>query len=217
MPAVTTPRSRSGFAPRFTVLGNLTSLNGRFTTGRFGHTVAFGVTGYQFKTYSDFVNPPAASVRLGSASIANPVVFGLPPAGIPTHTNIFNSGMINQQGFNMVDSIALTRRWSTRIAISQDWIWTNNYNNAGVRTGGYKDNGLSPLASLLFKPTSRHDALRHLRQQPAARRHRADDGEQRQRGAAAVSQHPDGSRLQDRVSADRSRHRRVPDQPAVCA
>src|SRR5262249_5142527 len=49
----------SGFAPRFTVLGNLTSLNGRFTTGRIGHTVAFGQTGYQFKTYSDFVNPPA--------------------------------------------------------------------------------------------------------------------------------------------------------------
>jgi iron complex outermembrane receptor protein len=145
----------SGFAPRFTVLGNLTSLNGRFATGRLGHTVAFGVTGYQFKTYSDFVNPPAASVRLGSASIANPVVFALPPAGIPTHTNLFNSGVINQQGFNMVDSIALSRRWSTRIAISQDWIWTNNYNNAGVRTGGYKDSGLSPLASLLFKPTSR--------------------------------------------------------------
>jgi iron complex outermembrane receptor protein len=117
--------------------------------------VAFGVTGYQFKTYSDFVNPPAASVRLGSASIANPVVFALPPAGIPTHTNLFNSGVINQQGFNMVDSIALSRRWSTRIAISQDWIWTHNYNNAGVRTGGYKDSGLSPLASLLFKPTSR--------------------------------------------------------------
>jgi iron complex outermembrane receptor protein len=145
----------SGFAPRFTVLGNLTTLNGRFNTGRFAHTVALGVTGYQFKTYSDFVNPPAASVRLGSASIANPIVFALPPAGIPTHTNIFNSSVINQQGLNMVDSIALTTRWSTRIAISQDWIWTNTYNKAGVRTGGYKDSGLSPLASLIFKPTSR--------------------------------------------------------------
>lgn len=145
----------TGFAPRFTVLGHLTSLNGRFTTGRFGHTVAFGATGYQFKTYSDFVNPPAASVRLGSASIADPIVFALPAGGIPTHTNIFNSGVINQQGFNVVDSIALSRRWSTRIAISQDWIWTHNYNNTGARTGGYEDNGLSPLASLLFKPTSR--------------------------------------------------------------
>jgi iron complex outermembrane receptor protein len=145
----------SGFAPRFTVLGNLTTLNGRFNTGRFGHTVAFGVTGYQFKTYSDFVNPPPASVRLGSSNIADPAVFGLPPGGIPTHTNIFNSSIVNQQGFNMVDSIALTSRWSTRIAISQDWIWTDNYNNAGVRTGGYKDNGLSPLVSLMFKPTSR--------------------------------------------------------------
>src|SRR5262245_10894029 len=145
----------SGFAPRFTVLGNLTSLNGRVTTGRFEHTLAFGLTGYQFKTYSDFVNPPAASWRLGTASIASPVVFDLPAAGIPTHTNIFNSGVINQQGFNVVDSIDLTRRWSTRIALSQDWIWTDNYNNAGVRTSGYKDNGLSPLVSLLFKPTTR--------------------------------------------------------------
>jgi iron complex outermembrane recepter protein len=145
----------SGFAPRFTVLGNLTSLNGRITTGRFEHTLAFGVTGYQFKTYSDFVNPPAASVRLGSASIANPIVFDLPPGGIPTHTNIFTSGVINQQGFNVVDSIDLTRRWTARIALSQDWIWTDNYNNAGVRTSGYKDNGLSPLVSLLFKPTTR--------------------------------------------------------------
>src|SRR5262249_14509649 len=55
----------------------------------------------------------------------------------------------------MVDSIALSPRWSTRIAISQDWIWTDNYNNAGVRTSGYKDNGLSPLASLVFRPTRR--------------------------------------------------------------
>jgi iron complex outermembrane receptor protein len=145
----------SGFAPRFTVLGHLTSLNGRFATGRFGHTVAFGLTGYQFKTYSDVVRPSAASVALGSASIATPVVFALPPAGIPQHANIFNSGVINQQGFNMVDSIALTRRWSTRIAISQDWIRTDNHNSAGVRTGGYDDSGLSPLASVLFKPTSR--------------------------------------------------------------
>jgi iron complex outermembrane receptor protein len=145
----------SGFAPRFTVLGNLTSLNGRFATGRVGHTVAFGVTGYQFKTYSDFVNPSAASVRLGSASIANPGVFSLPPTGIPTHTNIFTSVVINQQGFNMVDSIALTARWSARVAISQDWIWTHNFNNAGVQTSSYKDNGFSPLASLMFKPTGR--------------------------------------------------------------
>ena len=54
----------------------------------------------------------------------------------------------------MVDSIALAGAGRTRIAISQDWIWTDNYNNAGVRTGGYKDNGLSPLASLMFRPAA---------------------------------------------------------------
>jgi iron complex outermembrane recepter protein len=145
----------NGFAPRFTVLGNLASLNGRFNTGSVGHTVALGVTGYQFKTYSDVTRPSAASVRLGTSRIANPAVFALPPAGIPTHESIFNSGTINQEGFNIVDSIALNRQWSTRIAISQDWIWTHNYAASGARTGGYRDNGLSPLVSLMFKPTSR--------------------------------------------------------------
>ena len=79
----------SGFAPRFRVFSNLSHVNGRVTTGRITHDVAIGVAGYTFKTYSDVTNPPAASVRLGTANIASPVVFALPPAGIPTHANLF--------------------------------------------------------------------------------------------------------------------------------
>ena len=74
----------SGFAPRFRVFSNLSHLNGRVTTGHVTHDVAIGVAGYTFKTYSDVTNPPAASVRLGTASIASPIVFALPPAGIRT-------------------------------------------------------------------------------------------------------------------------------------
>ena len=142
----------TGFAPRFRVFSNLSHLNGRMMTGSVSHDVAIGVTGYTFKTYSDVTNPPPASVRLGTANIASPVVFELPPAGIPTHTNLFLSSAVHQQGFSVADSVALAGGWSIRAALSQDWIWTDNYNNSGVRTGGYDTDGVSPLISLLYKP-----------------------------------------------------------------
>jgi len=145
----------SGFAPRFRVFSNLSHLNGRVTTGHVTHDVAIGVAGYTFKTYSDVTNPPAASVRLGTASIASPIVFALPPAGIPTHTNLFVSSVIHQQGLSIADNVALGGAWSVRAALSQDWIWTDNFNNSNVRTGGYDADGVSPLVSVMYKPQPR--------------------------------------------------------------
>ena len=145
----------SGFAPRFRVFSNLSHLNGRVTTGRVSHDIAVGVTGYTFKSYSDVTNPTAASVRLGTANVALPVVFPLPAAGIPTHVNIFLSSAIHQEGVSIADNIGLGRGWSMRASVSQDWIWTDNYNNASVRTGGYKDDGVSPLISVIYKPKPR--------------------------------------------------------------
>ena len=145
----------SGFAPRFRVFSNLSHVNGRVTTGRVTHDVAIGVAGYTFKTYSDVTNPPAASVRLGTANIASPVVFGLPPAGIPTHDTLFVSSVIHQQGFSIADNVVLGGGWSVRAALSQDWIWTDNFNNTGVRTGGYDADGVSPLVSVMYKPQPR--------------------------------------------------------------
>jgi len=141
-----------GFAPQFRVFSNLGSMNGRFTTGRVRHDLAFGSTGYVFRTYSDFTNPSSGSVLLGNATIANPVVFALPPAGLPRHDRIFTSSVIHQQGFNVTDTAAFDQHWSVQMAASQDWIWTDNYNNAGIRTGGYSTDGVSPFASVLYKP-----------------------------------------------------------------
>jgi len=93
-------------------------------------------------------------VLLGSASISNPVVFGLPPAGIPTHNNLFISSVVHQQGVNVADTVTLDDRWSFRLTLSQDWIWTDNYNNAGVRTSGYRTNGIGPLESVMYKPAA---------------------------------------------------------------
>ncbi|MEO8257779.1 MAG: TonB-dependent receptor [Acidobacteriota bacterium] len=142
----------TGFAPRFGVLSDLGYLNGRFKTGSISHAVAFGSAGYSFTSYSDVTNPGAPSVLLGPASIENPVVFGLPAAGIPRHDNLFVSSVIHQQGFSVADTITLDEHWSFRVTASQDWIWTDNHNNAGVRTGGYRANGISPLESVMYKP-----------------------------------------------------------------
>jgi iron complex outermembrane receptor protein len=98
----------TGFAPQFRVFSNLAYVNGRFNTGSVRHDVAIGSTGYTFKSYSDFTNPSAASVRLGTASISNPVVFALPAAGIPLHDNIFMSSVIHQQGFSLADTATLS-------------------------------------------------------------------------------------------------------------
>jgi len=145
----------AGFAPRFRVFSNLSHLNGRLTTGRVSHEIAIGVTGYTFKSYSDVTNPAAAAVRLGTANVASPVVFPLPAAGIPTHNNIFVSNTIHQRGMSVADNVGLGGGWSVRASVSQDWIWTDNYNNSRVRTGGYKDDGVSPLLSVLYKPRPR--------------------------------------------------------------
>jgi iron complex outermembrane receptor protein len=142
----------SGFAPQFRVLSDLVSVSGRVRTGALSHEVALGTAGYRFNSYSDFVNPSAASVLLGTASIAAPVVFGLPVAGIPTHDSIFLSSGVHQQGINAADTVTFTARWSARIALSQDWLWVDNFNNAGVKTSSYSTNGVSPTASVLFKP-----------------------------------------------------------------
>jgi iron complex outermembrane receptor protein len=142
----------TGFAPRFGVFSDLGSLTGRVTTGSLRHDIAIGSAGYLFNSYSDVTNPPPASVLLGRASIATPVIFGLPPGGIPTHHNLYISSVVHQQGVNAADTIAFDDRWSVRLVASQDWIWTDNFNNASVRTSGYSTNGVSPLGSLIYKP-----------------------------------------------------------------
>jgi iron complex outermembrane receptor protein len=61
---------------------------------------------------------------------------------------------VHQQGFNVADTVTLDEHWSFRLTASQDWIWTDNYNNAGVRVSGYRTNGISPLESVMYKPVA---------------------------------------------------------------
>lgn len=143
-----------GFAPQFRVLSDLVALTGRVHTGPISHDVSVGTAGYTFNSYSDVANPSAASVLLGSASVSSPVVFPLPPAGVPSHDNIFLSSGVHQQGINASDLTTIDRHWSVRIALSQDWISADSFNNAAVKTSAYQTNGVSPSVSLIFKPVA---------------------------------------------------------------
>lgn len=144
----------NGFAPRFVMTSDTVYLNGSFETGRFAHDLTLGSAGYRAQTYSVITPATPASVRLGSASIAAPQIFPEPAAGPPDVRANFDSSDTYQQGVNAGDTIRLDDHWLTRLGVSQDWFHVNNYNARSVELPGYSNRGLSPSASLIFKPVA---------------------------------------------------------------
>jgi iron complex outermembrane receptor protein len=156
------------------VVSDLAYLTGTFNTGGIRHEVVIGSTGYRFASYSPVTSPPKTALctaytpqGICQANIANPIVFFEPPTGIFSYTKtspstgIYGSSIIRQQGFSFGDTITLTPRWLVRLAASQDWTWTDTYTATAAtgyqRTlvpGGYVNQGVSPSASLMFKPRS---------------------------------------------------------------
>ncbi|MBS0418792.1 MAG: TonB-dependent siderophore receptor [Proteobacteria bacterium] len=144
----------NGFAPRFVITSDTAYLNGNFETGPLAHDLTMGTAGYKAQTYSVRVAASPASVRLGTANIADPIVFPEPANGPPDTSSRFDSSDNYQQGFNIGDTIRFNEYWSARVAASQDWFHTNNFNVKGARTTRYSDSGVSPTGSLIFKPAS---------------------------------------------------------------
>jgi iron complex outermembrane receptor protein len=144
----------NGFAPRFVITSDAAYLNGRFTTGSVSHDLTVGSAGYKSQSYAVRTPASAVSVRLGTASINAPVVFVQPAAGPPNVRLNFDSSNAYQQGINVGDTLRLSPQWSVRIAVSQDWFQTDNFNASGTALKGYVNQGLSPTGSLLFKPAA---------------------------------------------------------------
>jgi len=155
----------SSLAQRFRVYSDLLYITGRFKTGPLLHDVVIGSTGYRFATYSPVTSPPKTALCTSNtpqgvcqANIAHPLVFVPPPGGVSPPTSNYGSSIIHQQGFSLGDTITLSRQWLVRVAASQDWTWTDSYaNNAATHfvrtwTGGYVSQGVSPSASILYKP-----------------------------------------------------------------
>ena len=164
--------SFSSLAPRFQVDSDLAYLTGKFKTGGLRHEVVIGSTGYRFASYSPVTSPAKTAVctvntpqGICQANISDPLVYVEPAAGLFSYaktspsTGIYVSSIIRQQGFSLADTVTLTPHWLVRLAASQDWTWTDSYADSAatgyLRTsipGGYVSQGVSPSASLMFKP-----------------------------------------------------------------
>ncbi len=164
-----TANSFSSLAPQFQVVSDIAYLNGRTHTGKIRHDLSFGTTGYRFASWSPVTSPAKTALCTAQgvceANIANPVIDVIPAAGLFSYTRtspstgIYVSSIIRQQGFSFGDSIMLTPKWFLRIAASQDWTWTSSYTDTAATgysktpiPGGYNSQGVSPAASIGFKP-----------------------------------------------------------------
>ena len=144
----------NGFAPRFIMTSDAAYLDGNFITGTVAHDLTIGTAGYKSQSYSVITPAKPASVLLGSANINSPVIFPFPAAGLPNVGLNFDSSTTYQQGVNVGDTMRFSDQWSARLAVSQDWFHVDNYNAKAVAQPEYADHGLSPTASLMFKPQS---------------------------------------------------------------
>jgi iron complex outermembrane recepter protein len=162
----------SSLAPRFHVDSDLAYLTGRFRTWRFHHDIVIGTSGYRFASYSPVTSPAKTALCTSNtpegiceANINNPLIFVEPVAGLFSYaktspsTGIYVSSIIRQQGINLGDTISLTSKWLVRLAASQYWTWTSSYTDTSATNyevtsspGGYLNQGVSPSASMMYKP-----------------------------------------------------------------
>jgi iron complex outermembrane recepter protein len=159
----------SSLAPQFQVVSDLAYVTGRFHTWKIRHDVSFGTTGYRFASWSPVTSPSKTALctaqGLCQANIADPLIDVEPPGGVFSYaktspsTGIYVSSIIRQQGFSFGDNIMLTQKWFLRVGASQDWTWTSSYTDTAATgysktpiAGGYNNQGVSPTASIGFKP-----------------------------------------------------------------
>ena len=141
----------TGFAPRFGVESDLGYITGVISKWGIKQDVVIASEGYRFNQYGYSTNAPA-SLFLGKANVDDPQVFDAPAAGLPHNFGIYQSAVVHQQGFNLGDLLTLPAHFLVRVAASQDWIGVDNY-SAIKRTSGSNKEGISPSASVMYKPT----------------------------------------------------------------
>jgi iron complex outermembrane receptor protein len=144
----------TGFAPRFGIESDLGYITGVLKKWGIKQDVVIGSDGYRFNSYS-YSAPSAASVLLCNgtyANIAAPVICAAPADGLPHNVGLYQSAVVHQQGFNLGDMLTY-HRFAVRLAASQDWIGVDN-NSATARVSGSNKQGISPSASVMYKPTT---------------------------------------------------------------
>ncbi len=146
----------TGFAPRFGVESDLGYITGTINKWGIRQDVVLASEGYRFNQYG-YHSIASSNYTLGKANIATPLSFAPPSNGLPSNTDLYQSSVVHQQGFNLGDLVFFPHGFGLRVAAGQDWIGVDNYalnatSLAVTHSPGSNKNGISPSASLLFKP-----------------------------------------------------------------
>jgi iron complex outermembrane receptor protein len=115
--------------------------------GGIGNELFVGTTGFLWKRYTPF---HTGKITLGTGNLANPTVFAKP--ALPDFRDRYHAQTTRQQAITFGDTIRFNRQFSIVVAASQSWISARNINKTGTVTSRYKDDGIGPTASLMFKP-----------------------------------------------------------------
>lgn len=130
-----------------TIVSNTLALNGHVDFAGLSHDVFVSNTGFFWNRYRPF---QTGAITLGNASIDAPQSFAKPP--LPDFSNRYRSVNTVQQSISVGDTVGFGKHWSALLAASQSWIHTENYNRHGASTSRYDASGVSPTASLMYKP-----------------------------------------------------------------
>ncbi|WP_442681393.1 TonB-dependent receptor [Sphingomonas sp. ASY06-1R] len=135
------------------VVSNVAALRGTIYAAGLRHEISIGTTGFTWQRYTPF---RTGAITLGTANLAAPVAFGEP--ALPDFRDRYRSQTTRQQALSIGDTVSLTDQFSLQAALSQSWITARNINRSGAVTSRYSDDGLSPAASIIFKPQDRMTA-----------------------------------------------------------
>ncbi|MGC1301831.1 MAG: TonB-dependent receptor [Caulobacteraceae bacterium] len=135
--------------PQFTIGSNSAYLNGHIRLFGFLNDVTLGTNGFINGQYSHAnTNFP---VTLGSANLADPVVFPTKPQ--PNPGKLYESGRLFEQSIIMGDTLHLNEQVAVQAVINTSFLHSESWSSTGAITSNDKHDGaVSPTVSLLYKP-----------------------------------------------------------------
>jgi iron complex outermembrane receptor protein len=126
----------------------LLSLNGRMKTGSILHELALGANGHERRMMS--AKTSMAKKTLGTATIDDPVSYGEPDWW--TDGDRYKASVLRQENVILGDTVTFNKSWSTMLSASYSWLRSCSYNTSGDNTSTNDENGVSYMASLMYKP-----------------------------------------------------------------
>jgi len=131
------------------IVSNMVALNGKVETGPWTHDLLIANNGFYWSRYTPL---NTGAVTVGRASLAQPTAFAK-PTNFPYFAHRYRSMNTKQQSVTLGDTIHFDDQWSALVAGSQSWLHVRNYSKQGATTSSYDAHGMSPTASVMFKPT----------------------------------------------------------------